>query len=214
MWFCIVCYRFFFLFFNITAVLLHEQKNIFFSSYACISCYLQHSSPSELRDFRLHCTCSCSIKHHTKMLCGSAMVVMYNEMIMMTMMLLRYSIVVTNNNCFRIILNSLYFSSLTKKNRLRAKCIKKKEFSTTTTTATAKTQNQIEPLHFIVYIRLTMCVSVHGFTHHLFFKDWSLVYPRHYSINSLYLPPVPVYVQYIVFFSYSRLFFVLLDFDC
>lgn len=32
-----------------------------------------------------------------------AMVVMYNEMIMMTMMLLRCSIVVTNNNCFRII---------------------------------------------------------------------------------------------------------------
>lgn len=23
-----------------------------------------------------------------------------------------------------------------------------------------------------------ICVSVHGFTHHLFFKDWSLVYPR------------------------------------
>lgn len=43
----------------------------------------------------------------------SAMVVMYNEMIMMTMMLSRYSIVVNNNNCFRIILNSFYISSLT-----------------------------------------------------------------------------------------------------
>lgn len=106
-----------------------------------------------------------------KLLCGSAMVVMYNEMIMMTMMLLRYSIVVTNNNCFRIILNSLYFSSLTKKKLSEAKCMEKshwerekcteetaKKKPTTTTITARKTENQIEPLHFVVYIFVLRCV--------------------------------------------------------
>lgn len=180
--------------------------------------------------FRLHCMCSCSIKHHTKkkLLCGSAMVVMYNEMIMMTMMLLRYSIVVTNNNCFRIILNSLYFSSLTKKreyithpNSIEwAKCMEMRERNEKNQIQRRQQQQQqlkTKSNHYTllcVHSCLVMCVSVHGFTHHLIFKDWSLVYPRSlfYQIHSLSAACVVVIPLF--FISSLGYFFVLIDFDC
>lgn len=65
----------------------------------------------------------------------------------------------------------------------------KRKKSTTTTITARKTQKPDRTITLCcVYIPcLAMCVSVHGFTHHLFFKDWSLVYPRHYFIKSLYL---------------------------